>query len=134
MSRVLPILAISGLFAVLLATAADARLPRGAVLSANAQEADPTTGATEARGNAEIAIEAFGILGRADAIELRPASDEIQFKGGAMLEVGDERYQGDAITCDLAFSRCTAVSSDQAPPASQTLPAVSASGIATTNP
>ena len=106
MSHALRVIAVSGVMAVVLAAVAEARLPRGAVLSADEQDADPVTGVTLARGNAVIRITAYAILGRADEIALRAANNEIQFKGRALITIGKQRFEGEAVTCALDFSRC----------------------------
>ncbi|MEQ1651284.1 MAG: hypothetical protein ABL897_02220 [Hyphomicrobium sp.] len=86
---------------------ANAGMPRGAMLIADEQDADPATGTTIARGNAEITVEKSRIFGRADVIEVRPAANEIKLKGRAFISVGDEHYQSDAVTCTLDFNTCT---------------------------
>ncbi len=113
-----------------IATAAHAGLPRGAILTADEQDADTATGITIARGNAEIAIERQRILGRADQIEINPAGNEIRFNGRAVLTVGGERYESDVVTCTLDFNKCAAVARGQALPA----PAVAEPGAAVINP
>lgn len=111
-----------------------AGLPRGAVMSADEQDADPETGVTIARGNAEISVEKSRILGRADAIEINPAAKHILFKGRALVTVGAERFQGEAITCSLDFNTCansdaaTTAAGVPPQPSQQTLPAPSALG------
>lgn len=88
------------------AVPADAGLPRGAMLVADEQDADADTGVTIARGNAEISIEKQRIVGRADSIELRPATKDIVFKGRARVTVGSDTYEGEVVTCTSDFSRC----------------------------
>ncbi len=83
-----------------------AGMPRGAIVSADEQDANAETGVTIARGNAEISIEKSRILGRADTIEINPAAKKIQFNGRAVVTMGAERYQGEAVTCSLDFNRC----------------------------
>lgn len=85
---------------------ANAGMPRGAMLSADEQDADPATGITIARGNAEITVEKSRIFGRADVIEVRPATNEIKLKGRAFISVGDDRHRSDAVTCTLDFNTC----------------------------
>ena len=92
---------------------AEAGIPRGAVMTADEQAGDETTGVTIARGNAELTIENLAIRARADVIELRPKSNEILLKGRADLSVGAKRYQSDTVTCTLDFTRCLAVEPDQ---------------------
>ena len=133
-SGVLRGIAVSCVLASGLITPAHARLPHGAVLSADEQDADPQTGVTIARGNAEISVAKFAILGRADAIELHPGANEIQFKGGARVTVGEQRYDGEAVTCTLDFSRCATVLPNQASQVDQALPPPSGVGAAATNP
>ena len=98
------------------APGAFAGVPRGLVLSADEQDADDTTGITIARGNAEVAIAAYAILGHADVIELRPQLNEILFKGRAVLTVGHKYYENETVTCTLDFSRCTASAEGQTLP------------------
>ena len=117
MSRRVGIAFCSATAFLLTLAAAHAGIPRGAVLTADEQDADETTGVTIARGNAEIAIEPQRILGRADQIELNPATNEIQFKGRAVLTVGRERYESDAVTCTLDFYKCATAASGQSLPA-----------------
>lgn len=89
------------------AVPADAGLPRGAMLVADEQDADADTGVTIARGNAEISIEKQRIVGRADSIELRPATKDIVFKGRARVTVGSDTYtRAEVVTCTSDFSRC----------------------------
>ena len=99
---------LAGVFAVLVFVplTAQAGMPRGAVIIADEQDADPETGVTIARGNAEISIVKSRILARADTIEIQPAAKQIQFKGRALVTVGSERYQGEAVTCSLDFNTC----------------------------
>ncbi len=85
-----------------------AKLPRGAILSANEQTGDETSGSTIARGNAEIAIPDFQISGRADVIELWPKRNQILLKGRAIVNVGAERFESDTVVCTLDFDRCAA--------------------------
>lgn len=94
-----------------------AGMPRGAELSADEQDADPDTGVTLAKGNAEIRIDAYRILGRADQIELNPARKEIQFIGHALITVGGNRYESERVTCAIDFNTC-AVVTEAAPAAS----------------
>ena len=91
---------------VAFAPLAHAGIPRGAVLIADEQDADETTGITIARGHAEISVETQRINGRADTIELRPGVNQIVFKGSAAVSVGNARYEGDAVTCTLDFTNC----------------------------
>ena len=124
--------AIAGLFVGLAAVApAHAGLPRGAVLTADEQDADPETGVTIARGNAEIRFDKQPISGRADSIELNPASNQILFKGRAVLNVGREHYESDAVTCGLDFSKCT---SGASPAVVQPLPPVPSADAAAISP
>ena len=60
---------------------AQAGIPRGAILSADEQDADAATGITIAHGNAEIKIEKMSILGRAQSIELNPVSNQNSIQG-----------------------------------------------------
>jgi hypothetical protein len=135
-SHALRVIAVSGVMAVVLAAVAEARLPRGAVLSADEQDADPVTGVTLARGNAVISIATYAILGRADEIALRPASNEIQFRGRALITIGRQRFEGEAVTCALDFSRCvTGLQEETVPSQSTVLPdAPSTAGQAAPSP
>jgi LptA/(LptD N-terminal domain) LPS transport protein len=72
---------------------AQAGIPRGAILIADEQDADPETGVTIARGNAEIKFDKQPIAGHADSIELNPASNQIVFKGRAVLSVGRDHFK-----------------------------------------
>lgn len=116
---------------------AEAGMPRGAELSADEQDADPATGVTTARGNAEIRITAYKILGRADVIELNPGRKEILFSGHALITVGDARYESERVTCSIDFNSCVAVAgnaaAEQATIPDQS-PVPHASGAATINP
>lgn len=128
------LLLVAGL--ALLPPNAEAGMPRGAELSADEQDADPTTGVTTARGNAEIRISAYQILGRADVIELNPGRKEILFSGHALITVGDARYESERVTCSIDFNSCVAVaeSATSTPvPGTEQLPAPHA-GAATINP
>jgi hypothetical protein len=87
---------------------AQAGIPRGAILIADEQDADPQTGVTIARGNAEIKFERQPISGHADSIELNPVSNQIVFKGRAVLSVGRDHFESETVTCGLDFSKCTA--------------------------
>ena len=109
MGRVVRAICVSFLAVIAVSVAAHAGMPRGAVVSADEQDADTATGVTIARGNAEIAIEAQRIRGRADTIEITPSKNEIQFKGHALITIGDERYESEAVTCSLDFNRCASV-------------------------
>lgn len=119
-----------------------AGMPRGAELMADEQDADPATGITIARGNAEIRIEAYRILGRADRIDVDPGRNEIQFSGHALITVGDARFESELVTCSLDFEKCAAVTPPAPSPstpspdatASQSWPPPAASGAAVTNP
>lgn len=114
---------LAGLIALLaVMPPAYAGMPRGAIVSADEQDADPETGVTIARGSAEIAIEKMRILGRADHIEINPAAKHILFKGRALISVGAERYQGEAVTCSLDFSRCAAAETSAVPNVSAAAP------------
>jgi LptA/(LptD N-terminal domain) LPS transport protein len=86
---------------------AQAGIPRGAILIADEQDADPETGVTIARGNAEIKFDKQPIAGHADSIELNPASNQIVFKGRAVLSVGRDHFESETVTCGLDFSKCT---------------------------
>lgn len=99
---------------------AHAGMPRGAELMADEQDADPATGVTTARGNAEIRIESYRILGRADRIDVDPGRNEIQFTGHALITVGDARYESDQVTCTLDFEKCAPVKPAQVTPAPAT--------------
>ena len=88
---------------------ANAGMPRGAELMADEQDADPATGVTTARGNAEIRIESYRILGRVDRIDVDPGRNEIQFTGHALITVGEARYESDRVTCTLDFEKCAPV-------------------------
>lgn len=99
---------------------ANAGMPRGAELMADEQDADPATGVTTARGNAEIRIEAYRILGRADRIDVDPGRNEIQFTGHALITVGDARYESDQVTCSLDFQKCAPVMGELVTPAPAT--------------
>ena len=112
---------------------AHAGLPRGAVLMADEQDADETTGVTIARGHAEISVETQRISGHADAIELRPPSNEIVFKGGAAVSVGTARYDGETVTCTLDFTKCATAPASQVSTA-QPIQPPSGVGAAVTNP
>lgn len=85
-----------------------AGMPRGAELLADEQDADPGSGVTTARGNAEIRIEAYRILGRADRIDINPGRNEVQFSGHALITIGDARYESEQVTCSLDFEQCAA--------------------------
>jgi hypothetical protein len=103
-------------------------LPSGAVLMADEQDGDAATGITTAHGHAELWVEKKSILGRADTIELNPASNQIRFKGRAVVTVGRQRYESDAVICTLDFDRCGAATDSQA------LPAPAASGVSSGPP
>lgn len=141
--------------ACMITSAASAGIPRGAIVMADEQDADPATGVTSARGNAEIRIETHHIEGRADAIEINPARNEIRFTGNAHVTVRSERYDNDRVTCTLDFTACrlsvdeippTAASDERGaaagntsasvtqPPEAQTLPPPSALGAAAITP
>lgn len=130
------LLLVAGL--ALLPLDAEAGMPRGAELSADEQDADPATGVTTARGNAEIRITAYRILGRADVIELNPGRKEILFSGHALITVGDARYESERVTCSIDFNSCVAVAGNAASEATiipdQTPAPHAASGAATINP
>lgn len=117
---------------------ADAGMPRGAELSADEQDADPTTGVTTARGNAEIRITAYKILGRADVIELNPGRKEILFSGHALITVGDARYESERVTCSIDFNSCVVIAESAAaapaPVVEQSPAPHVASGAATISP
>ena len=106
MVRIARVVFVAAVSLVAFAPLAHAGLPRGAMLSADEQDADETTGVTIARGHAEISIAAQRIFGHADTIELRPRGNQIVFKGGAQLRVGSARYEGEAVTCTLDFFKC----------------------------
>ncbi|MCB1484460.1 MAG: hypothetical protein KDJ17_06165 [Hyphomicrobiaceae bacterium] len=103
---------------VVLSTPVLAGLPRGVVLIADEQIADEKTGTTVARGHAEIISDKYRIRGNADAIEIRPAINEILFKGSVQLTAGKRRYSSETLSCTLDFSRCVSVDTDQPLPAS----------------
>lgn len=119
-------------FGSALPSRATAGMPRGAELSANEQDADPETGVTTARGNAELRIDGYRILGRADRIDVDPGRNEIQFSGHALITVGDERYESEQVKCSLDFETCAPMAADTAaalPQATpQTWPAPAGSG------
>lgn len=125
------------LFACGLAANVHAGMPRGATLMADEQDADPDTGVTLAKGNAEIRIDAYRILGRADQIELNPGRKEIQFTGHALITVGDDRYESERVTCAIDFNTC-AVVTESVPPAAaidaQPAPPPAGVGAASINP
>lgn len=113
-------------------------LPRGAQLVADEQDADPVSGVTTARGNAELRVDSYRILGRADHIRLDPAGNAIQFTGHASITIGDERYESIQVTCSLDFEKCTPLKDEpsHATPSDsvvQTSPSVE-SGAAAINP
>lgn len=91
-----------------------AGMPRGAELSANEQDADPETGVTTALGNAELRIDGYRILGRADRIDVDPGRNEIQFTGHALITIGDARYESEQVRCSLDFETCAALTADAA--------------------
>ena len=131
------------IFVAAFASSAHAGMPRGAVLSADEQDADATSGVTTAAGNAEIRIEAYRIVGRADRIELNPVRNEIQFTGHALITVRDERYESDAVTCSLDFNTCAVIQPSQSianenatatAPALQAMPPPSGVGAAAPSP
>lgn len=97
---------ISALAVLMSTTSAMAKLPRGAVLSADDQSGDVASGSTIARGNAELSIGEYAITGKADVIELWPKRNEVVFKGRANVSVGQAKYEGDTIVCSLDFDRC----------------------------
>lgn len=103
---------------VILSAPVLAGLPRGVVLIADEQIADDKTGDIIARGHAEIISDTYRIRGDADAIEIRPAINEILFKGSAQLTAGKRRYSSETLSCTLDFSRCVSVEADQPLPAS----------------
>ena len=140
MGRYLVIAVSCAAVALALALSAEAGIPRGLSLMADDQDADPATGVTIARGNAEIKIENQPINGHADEIEVNPVRNDIQFKGRAFLLVGHVRYEGVAITCALDFSKCAvapnsagATLPNGASPV-QALPPPAALGAAVINP
>ena len=92
-----------------LSLSAVAGMPRGAELMADEQDADPVSGVTTARGNAEIRIDGYRIRGRADLINVDPGRNQVQFSGHALITVGDARYESDQVTCSLDFETCTEV-------------------------
>lgn len=97
-------------------TGAHAGMPRGAVLSADEQNGDETTGSTIARGNAEIMVPDYAVNGKADVIELWPKRNEILLKGRADLTVGRRHYASDTLVCTLDFDRCTSPTASAADP------------------
>lgn len=108
------ILAIVTVLALATASVADARLPRGAVLSADEQSGDVTTGATVARGHAEITVPAHAIRGSAETIEIDPSRNEIRFTGAALVLVGAQRFESGSVVCSLDFQTCAAKDVDAA--------------------
>ncbi len=109
----------AGVFAaaiIVASTPADAGMPRGAVLSADEQTGDDTTGTTIARGNAVITIPEYAISGNADVIEVWPKRNEILLKGRANLTVGRRHYASDTVLCTLDFDRCSSTAADAADP------------------
>ncbi|MBX9682903.1 MAG: hypothetical protein K2X41_03860 [Hyphomicrobium sp.] len=109
----------AGVFAAAMIVAsinAHAGMPRGAVLSADEQNGDETTGSTIARGNAEIMVPDYAINGKADVIELWPKRNEILLKGRADLTVGRHHYASDTLVCTLDFDRCTSPTASAADP------------------
>lgn len=117
---------------------AEARLPRDAVLLADDLQGDPDTGATIARGRAELHVAPLRIHGQAEMIEVLPVRNEVHFMGNAHLEVGAERYAGESIVCTLDFYSCRAEpaspTSEQAGRYRPELPAPSALGAAEIRP
>lgn len=116
---------------------ASAGMPRGAELMADEQDADPATGVTIARGNAEIRVDSYRILGRADRIDVDPGRNQIQFTGHALITVGDARYESEQVTCSLDFEKCAAVTPTAAPAseaAVQAWPPPAGSGAAVSKP
>jgi hypothetical protein len=93
-----------------------AGVPRGVVLIASEQDADPETGITIARGNAEISVAQRAVAGAADTIELNPVAQKILFKGHAVVTVGRARYASEIITCTLDFYSCAPSPEAQAAP------------------
>lgn len=126
---------LAGVIALLAALplAAHAGMPRGAIVSADEQDADPETGITIARGNAAISVEKLRILARADAIEINPAAKQIHFKGRALVTVGAQRYQGETVACTLDFNTC-ATGDAVAPAAPASALGVSSTNVAATQP
>lgn len=126
------------LFACGLAANVHAGMPRGATLMADEQDADPDTGVTLAKGNAEIRIDAYRILGRADQIELNPGRKEIRFTGHALITVGDDRYESDRVTCAIDFNTCAVLTDSAAAnataPGIQPAPPPAGVGAASINP
>jgi hypothetical protein len=82
-------------------------MPKGAMLMADEQTGDETTGETIARGNAELTIAARAVRARADEIAIRPGRNEVTFTGKALVFAGDKRYESEAVVCSLDFLRCT---------------------------
>jgi hypothetical protein len=117
-----------------------AGMPRGAMISADEQDADAETGVTVAHGNAEISVEKSRILGRADSIEINPGKNQILFRGRAIVTVGAERFESDAVTCSLDFNKCAPFIAQSvsampvASPPPQALPPPAGLGSAVTSP
>ena len=84
-----------------------AGMPKGAMLMADEQTGDETTGETIARGNAELTIAARAVRARADEIAIRPGRNEVTFTGKALVFAGDKRFESEAVVCSLDFLRCT---------------------------
>ncbi len=107
---------LSSLLAVTVCAAlpAHAGMPKGAMLIADEQTGDETTGETIARGNAELTIAVRGVRARADEIAIRPGRNEITFTGRALVFVGHQRFESEAVTCTLDLTRC--VDAHAAPP------------------
>lgn len=103
-SVITTIIVVGGLGAV--ASVAKAGIPRGAILIANEQNGDITTGETIARGNAELIIPERKVSGKADTIELSPQRNTIVFRGHAVIDIGASRYQGETVSCTLDLVRC----------------------------